>query len=81
MKLPRDIGGYALASLLAKYGYQTMHQTGSHIRLVSLIKNRQHCITIPAHKTLKVGTLSGILKDVASYLEIDFLKLCKELFD
>ncbi len=80
MKLPRDLSGLELARLLAKYGYSITRQTGSHIRLTSTAKDKEHHITIPRHKPLKVGTLSGILDDVALYMEIDRKSLVQELF-
>ena len=80
MRLPRDISGAQLASLLRRYGYQVTRQTGSHLRLTSSVQGRQHHLTIPAHKQLKVGTLNAILMDIAAYLEIDRGKLLEELF-
>jgi predicted RNA binding protein YcfA (HicA-like mRNA interferase family) len=80
MKLPRDISGEELAQILKEYGYRIVRQTGSHIRLTSTIKETEHHITIPAHKPLKIGTLGGILNEVASYLEIDRRKLIEKLF-
>jgi hypothetical protein len=41
---------------------------------------KQHHITIPAQKPLKVGTLSGIIDDVAAYLQVDRKSLIEELF-
>lgn len=80
MKLPRDISGEELARLLKRYGYEISRQTGSHIRLTSIIKGTEHHLTIPRHKTLKVGTLSVILNDIATYLEMDRKSLVTELF-
>lgn len=80
MKLPREISGKELAHLLEKYGYRIDHQTGSHMRLISVLNNIEHHITIPAHKPLKVGTLSGILNEVANYLEKDRNTIITELF-
>ena len=80
MKLPRDVGGEELAALLVKYGYVITRQTGSHIRLTSTVKGTEHHITIPKHKPLKVGILSGILSDISSYLEIEKQKLIETLF-
>ncbi|MBI5180310.1 MAG: type II toxin-antitoxin system HicA family toxin [Nitrospirae bacterium] len=80
MKIPRDLGGEELARLLGKYGYKITRQTGSHMRLTSSYKGAEHHITIPRHASLKVGTLSNILKDVASYLEIEKERLIKYLF-
>lgn len=79
MKIPRDVGGEELAILLRRYEYQLTRQAGSHIRLTTTIKGEHH-ITIPKHKSLKVGTLNGILSDIASYLEIDKQVLIAELF-
>ncbi len=79
MKLPREISGADLAKLLKKYSYEITRQTGSHIRLTTTI-NGEHHITIPAHKDLKTGTLSGILNDVAVHFKINKGDLIKELF-
>lgn len=79
MRLPRDLGGDQLAALLGRYGHAVVRQTGSHIRLVSSLKGTEHNITVPRHKPLMVGTLSSILKDVASYLEMNGQQLIQEL--
>jgi len=79
MKIPRDVGGEELARFLRKYEYQITRQKGSHIRLTTAMKGEHH-ITIPKHKTLKIGTLNGILVDIAGYLEIDKQVLIVELF-
>jgi hypothetical protein len=50
------------------------------MRLTSKIKNREHHLTIPAHKQLNVGTLAQILADAASYLEITKDQLSDDLF-
>ena len=80
MRLPRDLSGIELASLLQRYGYETTRQTGSHIRLTSTRTGREHHVTVPAHKALRVGTLSEILSDVASYLELSKDDLAESLF-
>ena len=80
MKLPRDVGGEEIAALLGKYGYEITRQTGSHMRLTSTSKGFEHHITIPSHKPLKVGTLDGIVGQIAAYLEIEHQELVQELF-
>ncbi len=80
-KLPRDISGKELAKLLGKYRYTIIKQTGSHIRLVSTFKNKEHKITIPDHSPIKIGTLNNILNDLADYLKIDKKVLIYELFN
>lgn len=81
MRLPRDLSGHELAKLLRRYGYEVVRQTGSHIRLTSTLRGTPHHVTIPAHDPIKVGTLAGILSEIATYVEIDRAKLHKELFE
>ena len=80
MKLPRDVGGEELVRSLRRFGYEITRQTGSHIRITSNVKGREHHVTIPAHKQLKVGTLAEILSDVAAYLELSREQLIQQLF-
>jgi len=78
LKLPRDLSGKELTVKLKKYGYKVTRQTGSHVRLSTDLKGVHH-ITIPKHEFLSVGTLSAILRDVASHLELDKGELIKEI--
>jgi predicted RNA binding protein YcfA (HicA-like mRNA interferase family) len=80
LKLPRDLSGEELARLLRRYGYEITRQTGSHLRLTSRFKAAEHHLTIPRHPALKVGTLAGILADVADYLETEQATLAEALF-
>jgi predicted RNA binding protein YcfA (HicA-like mRNA interferase family) len=80
VKLPRDLPGADFARLLRRYGYEQIRQSGSHIRVRSTFKDTEHQITIPAHSALKVGTLSSILLEIATYLEISKEVLARELF-
>ena len=79
MRLPRDLSGKDLAGLLGKYGYEVVRQTGSHIRLTTQQEGEHH-ITIPAHAALRVGTLSGILSDVAGHFQMEKADLAEKLF-
>ena len=78
MKLPRDLSGSELAKALSRIGYRVTRQSGSHIRLTIDVPS-QHHVTVPAHDPLKVGTLSGILNDVAVHLKIDRDELLRRL--
>lgn len=69
MKLPRDISGLSLAKALKALGYEITRQSGSLIRLTSAV-NGEHHITIPAHDPIKIGTLAGILGDIARHHEL-----------
>ncbi len=79
MKLPRDVGGADLARALGKVGYQITRQTGSHLRL-SHAGPPEHHVTIPAHAPLKVGTLAGVLGEVATHLGITRDELLAKVF-
>lgn len=79
MKLPRDISGPELARLLKKLGYQITRQSGSHLRLTTN-DHGQHHVTIPNHDPIKVGTLAGILGEVARHFGINREELIQRLF-
>ena len=81
MRLPRDLSGHELIRLLRRYGYEPTRQVGSHVRVQSSVRGYVHHLTVPDHKTLRLGTLSAILSDVADYLNIERSKLEQELFD
>jgi predicted RNA binding protein YcfA (HicA-like mRNA interferase family) len=78
MKLPRNLNGKELAQALQIYGYVVTRQKGSHIR-VTTQENGQHHEVIPAHKPLKPGTLSSILKSVAQHHQIPTGELIRRL--
>lgn len=78
-RLPRDVSGHQLAKALARFGYEITRQTGSHLRLTTHT-NGEHHITVPAHDFLKIGTLSGILGEVARHLGISKTELIDRLF-
>jgi len=79
MRMSRDLSAQELTELLKIYGYQITRKTGSHLRLTTIRKGEHH-ITIPKHRPLKVGTLSSILSDIASYQKVSRKTLIKELF-
>ncbi|MBI3878397.1 MAG: type II toxin-antitoxin system HicA family toxin [Verrucomicrobia bacterium] len=54
-------------------------QTGSHVRLTTQQKGEHH-VTIPRHDSLRVGTLSAVLREVSEHLGISRDQLVKELF-
>ena len=80
MKIPRDVSGEDFARALRKFGYSVTRQSGSHMRLSSNQMGREHHVTIPAHTSLKIGTISQILSDVANYLEMSREQLIQDLF-
>ena len=78
-RLPRDLSGADLIKALRKRGYEVERQVGSHIRIKTEQKG-VHLVTVPNHSPLKLGTLSGILADVAAHFKISKEILISELF-
>jgi predicted RNA binding protein YcfA (HicA-like mRNA interferase family) len=65
MKLPRDLYGRDLAAALCRHwDYRQVNQVGSHIILQTETPGH-HRLSVPDHKPLRIGTLNGILRDVA----------------
>lgn len=79
MKLPRDVSGDDLARALRQFGYEVTRQTGSHLRLTTR-QGGEHHVTIPRHAELRLGTLAGILGDVAAHLKLARDELAARLF-
>jgi len=66
VKLPRDLYGRDLARVLcARWAYAKVNQVGSHIILQTETPTH-HRISVPAHKPLRLGTFSAILREVAA---------------
>jgi predicted RNA binding protein YcfA (HicA-like mRNA interferase family) len=79
LRLPRDVSGDDLAKALADLGYRVTRQTGSHLRLTTLEGGENH-LTIPRHSALRVGTLAGLLGDVAQHFTLSREELIERLF-
>ena len=79
MKIPRNLSGEDLANRLKKYGYLQTRQTGSHLRVTTTSKGEHH-ITIPKHKSLRVGTVNSILIDISNHLKISKKSIIEDLF-
>ncbi len=80
MKLPRDESSSSLSKRLSQLGYEVTRQTGSHIRLTTNT-NGEHHVTIPAHRSLKIGTLNSILVDIAAHFKITKSELILKLWE
>ncbi len=80
MRLPRDLSGADLAQALKQFGYRVTRQTGSHLRLTTS-EHGEHHLTIPDHDPLRIGTLSGILADIAAHFELSRDEVARRLFE
>ena len=78
-RMPRDLSGAELIRLLEGLGYRVTRQRGSHIRLTHAGPPEAH-LTIPAHESLKVGTVADILADVANHLQLTRQEVLDRLF-
>jgi predicted RNA binding protein YcfA (HicA-like mRNA interferase family) len=79
MRLPRDLDGDDLVKALRIFGYELTRQTGSHMRLTTSVHGKHH-VTVPKHSPLRVGTLSGILSDVAGHLGMTREELAERIW-
>lgn len=79
MRIPKDITGAELIKLLKPFGYETVRQSGSHIR-IKTTQNGDHSETIPNHSPLKIGTLNNILKNIALHFDISKEDLITQIF-
>ncbi len=71
MKIPRDLSGKNLVEVLCRtWGYRVVHQKGSHVVLETDEPSHQR-IAVPAHKHLRIGTLSAVLRAVASHKGVE----------
>jgi len=62
-KLPA-LSGAEMIKILERKGYSKIRTRGSHVRLYPPpYLSEAKKVTIPLHKKLKAGTLSGIMKD------------------
>jgi predicted RNA binding protein YcfA (HicA-like mRNA interferase family) len=79
MKIPPDLSGHDLVSLLCRnWGYRVIHQEGSHIVLETEEPSHQR-IAVPAHRNLRVGTLNAILRMVGKHKSVERQKLLEPL--
>ena len=80
MRLPRDLSGDDLVRALARFGYVETRQTGSHIRLTTNAGGEHH-VTVPRHRALRVGTLGGIVDEVAKHHGLSRDEVARRLFE
>ena len=79
MKLPRDVSGRALGKALVRLGYECTRQVGSHMQFVTH-EAGEFKVTIPDHPAVKTGTLSNILRRIATHHGITRAELLRLLF-
>lgn len=78
MKIPRDVNGLQLVKALRVLGYAVDRQKGSHIRVTTQQDGENHEV-VPHHHPIKTGTLSGILKRIATHHGLTVVQLLEKL--
>ncbi len=73
-RMPRISSKEAIRAL-ERLGFEQVRQTGSHVVMKKEAEEGEIGCVVPLHRELKVGTLSGILKQVQITIEefIEFL--------
>ena len=67
MRIPRDVYGRDFANhLVRRWAFRELRQTGSHI-ILRTDEPSGLTLSIPAHKPLRVGTLGGLLDEIAKH--------------
>ncbi|MGI0068866.1 MAG: type II toxin-antitoxin system HicA family toxin [Nitrosopumilaceae archaeon] len=62
------VSAIKIIKVLVKVGYETDHQTGSHI----ILRHREHPyrrLTVPNHKEIARGTLKAIIEEAGLTIE------------
>ncbi len=79
MKIPRDISGESLIKVLCRsWGYKQIHQVGSHVILETESPSHQR-MSIPNHKSLRIGTINSILRAVATHKGVNKNKIVETI--
>jgi predicted RNA binding protein YcfA (HicA-like mRNA interferase family) len=78
MRLPRDVSGAERVNALRALGYEQDRQRGSHIRVTTQLDGEHH-EAVPNHNPIKIGTLSSILKSVATHHKLTVEELVRRL--
>ena len=70
-KMPRISAKEAIRAL-ERLGFEQVRQTGSHVVTKKEIQEGEIGCVVPLHRELKIGTLSGVLKQARITVE-DFI--------
>jgi predicted RNA binding protein YcfA (HicA-like mRNA interferase family) len=65
-------------ALCRDWSYRVVHQEGSHVVLETEDPSHQR-IVVPAHRRLRVGTVSAILRSVARHNGVEREKILDSL--
>ncbi|MDE2846186.1 MAG: type II toxin-antitoxin system HicA family toxin [Gemmatimonadota bacterium] len=81
MKIPRDLSGEQVVQLLSRnFGYRVRRTRGSHATVTLTTTTKEHSVTIPLHRPVRIGTLSRIISDVATFVGVSKDEIVGKLF-
>jgi predicted RNA binding protein YcfA (HicA-like mRNA interferase family) len=71
----RRLSGPDVVSILQRFGFVTLKQAGSHIKLrrISSVGEGQ-TLTVPNHRQLDTGTCQAIFRQASRYISADELR-------
>jgi predicted RNA binding protein YcfA (HicA-like mRNA interferase family) len=69
MPKPKKLSGDDIVRIFAQFGFETVSQKGSHIKLVrGTATGAREILTIPNHKEIRKGTVKAILNQASRYI-------------
>ena len=75
MPRPRRLSGDAVIRILARFGFRTHSQRGSHVKLRrNVAGGMMQTLTIPRHRELDVGTLQAIFRQACRFIPEEQLR-------
>ncbi|MCL4306445.1 type II toxin-antitoxin system HicA family toxin [bacterium] len=77
-RIPQDVRPTELIKFLESLGFERARQSGSHI-IMKHYGPPERTIAIPAHRTLKAGTLRSILQSVSLQTGLSLEDLARKL--
>jgi len=70
VRIPRDLYGRDFANhLVRRWAFRELRQTGSHI-ILRTEEPSGLTVSVPAHRPLRVGTLAGLLEEIANHKNV-----------
>lgn len=71
----RTLSGDDLVHILARFGFETVSQRGSHVKLRRILSDgSKQTLHLPLHKELRKGTLRAIYVQASRYVPEDELR-------
>ncbi len=75
MPKPRRLSGKDVIKILGLFGFVTVSQRGSHVKLKRTVSGESQTLTIPLHRELDTGTASAIFRQACRYIDESSLRV------